>query len=109
MNIKRIILFGFSFIIFVNILTGCSTYVKRADEDICSKCADFIENGKTKKEEVLQKSDFYELLKTLKSKNDTILIFRFSTLQDHKANSYHLVLIFNENDILKEHSVVRVR
>jgi hypothetical protein len=109
MNSKRFIPSAFLVLIFLISSTGCHSYVKPVDESICTKCVNFIEDGKTKKEEVLKKSDFYELLKTYKSKNDTILIFRFSTLQDHKANSYHLVLIFNENDVLKEHSIVRVR
>jgi len=110
MNIKQIIFQIFLILIFPIFITGCRTYVKPVDEASCSMCVNFIEDGKTKKEEVLQKSDFYFLLNTFKSKKDTILIFSYS-IQDknYKVYVYNLVLVFDENDVLRKHSVVQRR
>jgi len=116
MNIKHSVPSAFLAIIFLYSIIGCSHYIKSVDEDICTKCVNFIKDGKTKKEDVLQKTDFYELFKTFKSKNDTILIFSFLYLKDKKSSTvidkieaeYHLVLVFDENDLLKKHSLVRV-
>lgn len=97
-----------------SILTACASYVKPVDEDVCTKCVGLIKDGKTTRSEVLQQEDFYLHDKTLKSHNNTILIFKFGILEKglwgyKKIEFYNLVLVFDENDVLQKHSVVNVR
>ncbi len=109
MNSKHVILSAFIILIHLFSLTGCHSHVKPVDESICTKCINFIEDGKTKKEEVLRKFDFYVLYKTFKTKNNTILIFGLTSWQDKDYKEYDLVLVFDESDILKKHSLVQTK
>jgi hypothetical protein len=104
-----------------SLLTACAFYVKPVDEEICTKCVGLIKDGKTTRSEVLQQEDFYLHAKTLKSHNNTILIFKFGVLEKglegynekglgvYNLKFYDLVLVFDENDVLQKHSVVQIR
>jgi hypothetical protein len=105
MNNKRLISSAFIILFIFYSIPGC-VYIKPVDEGICTKLAPFVEDGKTKKEEVIQKSDFYLSYTEHKSKNNTICIFRFISSPD--KNIYDLVLVFDENDVLKKHSLVKI-
>lgn len=87
-------------------ITGCGSYVKPVDEKIYKKFPSFIEDGKTEKDEVFKKLDF-RYYNTVSSKNSTILIFRLNSVaQAGSYKDYDLVLIFDENNVLKKHSLV---
>jgi hypothetical protein len=97
--------------VFVMIFS-CATkgsYVERVDESTCDMCVNFIEDGKTTKEEVLHKQNFYVLYKMYKSNNDTIMIFGVTSWKEKTYKEYDLVLVFDENDLLKRHSLVRTK
>jgi hypothetical protein len=99
-------------VISASVLASCASYVKPVDEDVCTKCVGLIQDRKTTKTEVLKEEDFYTHLKTYKSGNNTILIFHFWNHKgwwDSLPREYNLVLIFDENDILIKHSLVRIQ
>jgi hypothetical protein len=95
-----------------SLLTACASYVKPVDEDVCAKCVGLIKDGKTTKSEVLQQEYFYLHIQTYKSNKNTILIFKIwsdKTWWDTRYKIYNLVLVFDQNDILQKHSLVRVQ
>jgi hypothetical protein len=106
MNIKHSVPSALIILFFLYSISGCSPHgVKPVDESIIKRIAPFVENGKTKKEEVVQKTDFYFSYKEYRTKKDTICIFRTFSSQD--VMIYDLVLIFDENDVLKKNSLVK--
>jgi hypothetical protein len=91
---------GFLVFLFIYLTSGCPlSYVKPVDEDLFSKKFPFIENGKITKDEVLSKLD-----KPYRVYNKD----RIWTYQIRDDNTtYTLVLVFDGNDLLSKHSLVK--
>ncbi|OPY86345.1 MAG: hypothetical protein A4E72_01686 [Syntrophus sp. PtaU1.Bin208] len=101
-------------IILLALLCGCWT-VEKLDPTLTSKYAGFLHDGKTTKQEIIdrlgQANSIYE--------NGKILIYYLwmerdgrMMLQDSKhkeiidAPKYQLILVFNDNNFLEKHSLV---
>ncbi len=70
----------------------------------------FLEDGKTTKEEVESKLSvpFYEY-KDGRIWTYTMLITEEGSLEANDSGHYHLVLVFDENNILRKHSFLRFK
>ncbi len=70
----------------------------------------FLEDGKTTKEEVESKLSvpFYEY-KDGRIWTYTMLITEEGSLEANASGHYHLVLVFDENNILRKHSFLRFK
>jgi hypothetical protein len=103
MKNKRLISSAFLVIIFLYSITGCASSTRPDDESIYKNFAICLEDGTTTKEEVLQ----LNLYPLYKSKNDRIWLFAIPYLGQKGGYGYDLVLIFNEDGVLKKHSLVK--
>jgi hypothetical protein len=100
----------FLVVFFLYSTTGCASLSKPDDETICKKIAVCLEDGKTTREELLISSNLYRLDKMYKSKNNKIWIFRsYRSSNLGGIGIVDLVLIFNDEDVLKKHSLVNLR
>jgi len=86
------------------LIIGCYRYVEVLKEADYSNKIPFISDGGTTRSEISQR------LGEPKSsyKSGKILIYEIK-LNSEKRNVYDLVLVFDDNDILSRHSVVRVK
>ena len=91
--------------LFIHTLTGCGHYLKPVDDDFCKELIPFLEDGKTTKQEAIQKLPLQKFYLSYISKNTKILIYKI--FYKEKNTSYDLVLIFNEIDVLVKHSLVK--
>ena len=98
----------------VFIIACCATDLRPVDKYLEETSLSFIEDGKTTKDEIILKYGFP--MKTFN--NGGILIYNtafsekrgFITMQDvAKVGDYHFVFVFDENNILKRHSFLKVR
>jgi hypothetical protein len=87
-------------------ITGCVSYVKPVDQSICAKKLPFIEDGKTTKEDISKNPEL--TIFKCKSKNERIWVYRVESYEGEKWLSYELVLVFDENELLKKHSLVKI-
>ncbi len=94
----------------VLVLACAQKYYYVNDIELQRKYLPFLEDGKTTKEEVESKFDvpFYEY-KDGRIWTYTMLITEEGSLEEDVGGNYHLVLVFDENNVLRKHSFLRFR
>jgi hypothetical protein len=94
------ILFFFLFIVILAF--SCATARRVIDPQLESERFEYLQDGKTKRQEIIDRlghpGHSYE--------NGRIVIYSWF---DKEAKGYDIVLVFNEDNVLERHSVVRVR
>ncbi len=94
----------------VLVLACAQKYYYVNDIELQQKWLPFLEDGKTTKEEVESKLSvpFYEY-KDGRIWTYTMLITEEGSLEANDSGHYHLVLVFDENNILRKHSFLRFK
>ena len=92
------------------LLIACAHKFYVNDIGLQQKRLPFLEDGKTTKEEVESKLSvpFYEY-KDGRIWTYTMLITEEGSLEANASGHYHLVLVFDENNILRKHSLLRFK
>jgi len=104
---RRRVLVLFLFPLF---LIACAHDFYVNEVELQQKWLPFLEDGKTTKEEVESKLGvpFYEY-KDGRIWAHTMLITEEGSLERNASGHYHLVLVFDENNILRKHSLLRFK
>jgi len=95
-------------------LTGCLHSVQVVDEKDSTTTISWLIDGKTTKEEVMRNCRDITLMRTLSQGKILIYCVNFDQQKGQFTCSlpcviYELVLIFDERDIVKRHSIVKNR
>jgi len=114
------------YIFFILLITGCAATTQKVvgDQEIKENLAAFLEDGKTTKQEVLLKLG----IPSAQFEEERILTYRLGLndqgtmvvgapefiLKDRRISRwmqscYSLVLVFDDRNILKQHSLLKVR
>jgi hypothetical protein len=93
----------FCLLLIVGIAISCSTKKIEIETNIEIERFDFLQDGNINRKEIIDRLglifDTYE--------NGRIVIYNWF---DHdKSKLYNIVLVFNEDNVLEKHSIVRVR
>jgi hypothetical protein len=90
------------FLLSVTTIISCAPERKAMDANVASEMFEFLQDGEISKQEIRDRlglpSSSYE--------NGRIVIYLWL---GEKSKVYNIVLVFNEDNLLERHSVVRVR
>jgi hypothetical protein len=98
----------------VLVLACAQKYYYENDIELQQKWLPFLVDGKTTKEKVESKLSVQDVGQFVEHKDGRIWIYlmRFTEEEPpqlYRFGHYHLVLVFDENNTLKRHSLIRVR
>lgn len=103
---RRFFTISFCIMFFAGSVVSCATKRHAMDAQFESKNLGFLQDGKTNRQEIL---DIWGQNPSYRFEDGRIVIYIWSEEGKDFTGIYNVVLVFDENDILKKHSIVRVR